>query len=212
MTIKDHRLGNVFEKFSQDYQANMMRFRPCKPGGEVLEANLVFSFIMTFKELYPNAFWAVEIPFENTSTRCHSNHLDALIYIDGTLYLIEAKRDYATKDQLDLMHKDLRRIESVELASAIRDMWDRPIYDNPLGEVKEVIGVLLADTWQNSNRTAWQTGSHKGHVQDWLPNHRAENDLGIYAQGSKTPYTLLFAHTDNLLQSLDIIRSNKSEQ
>ncbi|TMO50390.1 hypothetical protein CWC23_11710 [Pseudoalteromonas ruthenica] len=188
-----------------------MRFRPCKSGGEVLEANLVFSFIMAFKELYPDSFWAVEIPFENTSTSSHSNHLDALIYIDGTLYLIEAKRDYATQEQLDLIRKDLTRIKSAELAKAIRDMWKRDVYDNPLGEVNEVIGVLLADTWQNSNRKAWESGSYKGEPQDWLPAHRAKIGLGIYAQGSKTPYTLLVAHTDNLTKTLDIIRGNSGE-
>lgn len=93
MALQDPRLLEAFDKLCQDYKANMMRFRPCKPGGEMLEANLVFSFIMGFKELYSDAFWAVEIPFESTATNSHSNHLDALIFHDGTLYLIEAKRD-----------------------------------------------------------------------------------------------------------------------
>ncbi|MEQ2352632.1 hypothetical protein [Pseudoalteromonas piscicida] len=102
MTLQYPSLSKAFDKLCHNYKVNMMRFRPCKPSDEMLEANLVFSFIMAFKELYPDSFWAVEIPFENISTKSHSNHLDALIYIDGTLYLIEAKRDYATKKQLDL--------------------------------------------------------------------------------------------------------------
>lgn len=211
MTLQDPRLLKAFGKLCQDYKANMMRFRPCKPGGEMLEANLVFSFIMAFKELYSNAFWAVEVPFENTGTNSHNNHLDALIFIDGTLYLIEGKRDYATQDQLNLMRDDLGRIESMRLAQSLQGMLHRDVYDNPLSEVNRVIGVLLADTWQNSNRKAWHSGLYKGETQDWLPRHRTMTDLGIYAQSAKTPYTLMAAHTDNLTQSLEIILGNHIE-
>ncbi|RUO53471.1 hypothetical protein [Pseudidiomarina homiensis] len=206
MTLEDPHLLNAFDKLCHDYKANMMRFRPCKPGGEMLEANLVFSFIMAFKELYPDAFWAVEVPFESTETNSHNNHLDALIFIDGTLYLIEAKRDYATQDQLNLMRDDLARIESPRLATSLQKMIHRDVYDNPLSEVDKVIGVLLADTWQNSNRNAWRSGVYNGETQDWLPKHRTMSDLGIYAQGARTPYTLMAAHTDNLTQSLETIR------
>ena len=208
MTIQDPRLLASFDKLSQQYKANMMRFRPCKPGGEMLEANLVFSFIMAFKECYPNAFWAVEIPFESKETNSHSNHIDALIFIDGTLYLIEAKRDYATQDQLNLMRADLERIESTRLATSLHAMIHRSVYENPLQGINKVVGVLLADTWQHSNRKAWHSGIHKGELQSWLPKYRTMKDLGIYAQGAKTPYTLLMAHTDNLTQSLEIIQGN----
>lgn len=206
MNLQDPRLLEAFKMLCENYKANMMRFRPCKPGGEMLEANLVFSFIIAFKELYPDSVWAVEIPFENAETNSHSNHLDALIYNDGTLYLIEAKRDYATKDQLDLIQKDLTRIKSVNLANSIKDMLSRDVYDNPLGEVNEVIGVLLADTWQNSNLKAWKSGTYDSEPQGWLPKHRTMTPLGIYAKGAKTPYTLMVAHTENLTQSLEIIQ------
>lgn len=223
----DEPIFEAFENMACEYKKSMSQFRPCKIGGEMSESNLVFTFLREFLKNKPDAIYAVEVPFANikddkdTPTNIDGDswtkHLDALIYHDQVLYLIEAKRDYPAKTYFELIEKDLKRIKSQALAFSLNRMINRDddpkvehkAYDKPIqtSEIKAVKGILLADTWRELNVKVWEEGKRDNAPFNWLqPLHRKTKSLGFQAKNPKAPYTLLIAQTENLSDSLKIIK------
>ncbi|ASG65587.1 hypothetical protein CEW91_05305 [Idiomarina piscisalsi] len=182
----DELIANGFTNLVEHYKQSMNVFRPCKPGGEVVEQNLVTAFLMGCLKKAPEAHWGLEIPFVGEKTlpvhnansghandgfdltsksilsKKWRNHLDGYIYANETLYLIEAKRDYPATGFLKQIKADYDRLHSKQLALSFHSMLHRPsIYGKPFGNIKQVKAVLLADTWRPTNFKLWEDAFYK---------------------------------------------------
>ncbi|MGM7318800.1 hypothetical protein [Idiomarina sp. ST10R2A5] len=236
--MMDEFVEKGFTNLRELYENSMSVFRPCKPGGEVLEQNLVTAFLMGCLKNNPDIRWGVEIPFasadkevEFSSIFTHNqtsdliendvlkknwkNHIDAFIYVNGTLYLIEAKRDYPAASFLEKIKADYERIQSPELAISFRLMMNRTdVYSESFGEIKQVKGILLADTWRPTNLNLWNEAYYKpkGRKQaydlSWLESmERRFHCLGFKSQTASESYSLLIAQTSDLESSRKIINN-----
>lgn len=182
----DKFIADGFANLVKHYKKSMNVFRPCKPGGEVLEQNLVTAFLMGCLKKPTEAHWGLEVPFVgDAKAKVHSsdktrgndsfildsesilskkwrNHLDGFIYTNETLYLIEAKRDYPATEFLRQIKADYDRLHSKELALSFHSMLNRPdIYGESFGYIKQVKAVLLADTWRPTNFKLWENAFYR---------------------------------------------------
>lgn len=182
----DKFIADGFANLVKHYKKSMNVFRPCKPGGEILEQNLVTAFLMECLKNDSEALWGLEVPFVgDTEASGHSsdktqandffdlnsesilsenwkNHLDGFIYANETLYLIEAKRDYPATEFLRQIKADYDRLHSKELALSFHSMLNRPdIYGESFGYIKQVKAVLLADTWRPTNFKLWENAFYR---------------------------------------------------
>ncbi|AWL10842.1 hypothetical protein HMF8227_00336 [Saliniradius amylolyticus] len=214
----DDFIRYTFKNTVEFHQQAMSRFRPCKPQGEMAEANLTFSFIHSALRTCPQAGWGLEVPFTDgdKSNSPWNKHIDGYLFVDNTLYLIEVKRDYPVSDFSDYVCKDLKRLSSPHLADAFVRMLDRPVYSQPLGQIKAVKAVLLADTWRAENVRYWASAELKGEKQRWLSElHRDVQAMPFTAGNSAAPYSLLIAQSDNLdsfLARMHARQSGSSEE
>ncbi|MGS2721009.1 hypothetical protein [Paraglaciecola aestuariivivens] len=218
----DEMVAEVFKIFHQEYATRMQTFRPCKPGGEIVESNLVHQFINAWLKKCPDALHALEVPFatksdtpltpnsdiEDVLNTGWGNHLDGIVLANGTLYLIEAKRDYPPAQLIKRTKADFDRIHSLELAASLNIMFFRQgVYTKPIEPIKEVKGIILADTWSLTNQKLWQSAHYKGQI-DWLADMQREvKDLGIGSSIKNESYALLIAHTQAMPEQLRVINS-----
>lgn len=228
----DPLLKTCFADLCARYRASMATFRPCRPSGEVVEQNLVTAFLFSCLQHAPKGHWGVEIPFiGNQSMRLHradsklssititklreapwQNHIDAFFYHDGTLYLIEAKRDYPALTFVQKVKTDYERLLSFELAMSFQLMLHRDVYDRTWGPIQAVKGLLLADTWRPTNQVLWQDAHYQTRKSRtavdlaWLKNLRRDShDLEIGSNATSESYHLLIAQTDDLTATKRII-------
>lgn len=187
----DELIANGFTNLVKHYELSMNVFRPCKPGGEVVEQNIVTAFLMGCLKKAPEAHWGLEVPFVgDAKTKVQSsdktrgndsfihnsesildekwrNHLDGFIYANETLYFIEAKRDYPATEFLKQIKADYDRLHSKELALSFHSMLNRPdVYGMPFGNIKMVKAVLLADTWRPTNFKLWKDAFYRPRGHD----------------------------------------------
>jgi hypothetical protein len=213
----DTVIADVFRIFHEKYSTRMKTFRPCKPHGEIVENNLVHQFINSWLVKYPDAIHAVEVPFATQSeteltpetaikhvqVADWGNHLDAIILSQGILYLIEAKRDRSPAELIKEIKKEYDRIYSLELALSLNKMFFREgVYETTNKEIKEVKGIIIADTWRATNVELWGSGSYLCEIE-WLSSMKRDlKDLMIKSGNNNESYHLLIAHTAPIATSL----------
>ncbi|WP_199611703.1 hypothetical protein [Flocculibacter collagenilyticus] len=210
----DKVIIEAFLKTCSSYERTMSQFRACKPGGEMSESNLVFTFLKSFSQLAPDAICAAELPFSLKEGLPWSSHLDGFIYFEETIYLIEAKRDYPAKIFFEKICNDLERIKLDRVAFCLKKMLNREgVYSMPINNVKQVKGILLADTWSALNQRIWATGKWDSVDLNWFRSlDRAGRKLPFSVKGSSSNYSLLIAQTQNLEKSLSIISNTEQHQ
>lgn len=225
----DEAVTNAFEDFHREYKRQMSIFRPCRPGGEIVEANLVSNFISSWKNVNSPKFNAVEVPFavsgfssinlqdiyDYVGKHPWRNHLDGLILEGGTLYLIEAKRDANPSQLIKNISADLERIHSLELAASLNAMLFREAYNKKHEDrfcIKHVVGIILADTWRPSIKRAWKRGQfsnpkiQKNFECSMLKTMEREVvDLQVKPDKSNESYCLLLGVTRPISSSLEVI-------
>lgn len=222
----DEFIANGFTNLVEHYKKSMNVFRPCRPGGEVLEQNLVTAFLMGCLKKPTEAHWGLEVPFvDDAKAKVHSsdktrgndffeltsksildstkkwrNHLDGFIYANETLYLIEAKRDYPATEFLKQIKADYDRLNSKELALSFHSMLNRPdVYSKPFGNIKQVKAVLLADTWRPTNFRLWESAFYKPR------GHKSAYDLSWLKPMQRRAYDLGFESSQSASESYSLL-------
>ncbi|MDV6316461.1 hypothetical protein [Idiomarina sp. HP20-50] len=204
----------------------------------MVEQNLITAFLLASLKRYPDSLWGVEVPFagapqqkpasarppvNNQPSKLSEkdvlgepwkNHIDAFIYLNETLYFIEAKRDYPAETFLQHIKADYERIKSPELAVSFRLMMNRSgVYREPFGAIKQVKGILLADTWRPNNLKLWTNGYYKAAGQkqasdlSWLKSLERDSHPLDFKSGASESYSLLIAQTADLERSRKIINN-----
>lgn len=138
----------------ENYKRMLNQFRPCKPGKEFLEQNLITLLSHEFLKLNPTGVAFSEIPFITPNSDGQwGSRLDAYLANDSDGYLVEAKGSQPKEDLFYLIEKDLERIMSEKLQSSFNIMAnsENRKYSIP----HNVTGLIIADCWYASHAEAW---------------------------------------------------------
>lgn len=155
----DDALRLVFEATATTYGRMLDHFRPCKPGNEFLEQNLVTLFAHEFLKVHPKDGLAFsELPFRSKTSQNWGSRLDAYLVGGGCEYLLEAKANHTKADLLKLIEADLKRIHDPRLSESLDIMANgRPGVDDQrtFTRPSRKVGVIIADCWSKSVASLW---------------------------------------------------------
>tara|TARA_R110002072_G_scaffold301723_1_gene482144 strand:- start:274 stop:909 length:636 start_codon:yes stop_codon:yes gene_type:complete len=152
-------VNQLFLSLKENYKRMLDQFRPCKPGSEFLEQNLISLFVHEFLKQYPEGIAYTEIPFMIKGNEYWASRLDAFLATDNVGYLLEAKGSLSQSNLFESIHLDLDRIISPELHESFLKMAkgykkdDERIYNLP----NNVYGLVLADCWSKSTANEWKS-------------------------------------------------------
>lgn len=146
--MSQRRIQVVFENMGRTYQRMLKRFRPCKPGSEFLEQNLVTIFAHEFLiEFGDDACCYSEVPFaqglQNSKSAAWKEHLDGFLIQGNNGYLLEAKGALSTNELFKAISDDIERIYS-------HGLWESlEIMARGQSLPSNIYGVIIADCWQS---------------------------------------------------------------
>ena len=144
------------ERLAERYRKSLAQLRPCKPGEEMLEQNLITFLCHEFLAMYDEGVAYSEIPFiSDLQVNSWSNRLDAYLANEHAAYVVEAKSTKRKSDLIKDITKDLQRIYSEELKRSFQIMTERSDVNHQLPEA--VYGLIVADFWSLSTDKAWFT-------------------------------------------------------
>lgn len=152
----DKVVQDLAKNVAERYGRSLAQFRPCKPGGEYLEQNLItllsHEFMFMFKDDTSCIAYS-EIPFKYAGS---SKRVDGYLANSQVAYVVEAKSSRSKKRLIDNIKSDLDRIESPDLQTSFIEMASREdTYQFP----KDVSGIIIADFWSLKGKTPWFTSS-----------------------------------------------------
>jgi hypothetical protein len=137
-----------------NYSKMLSQFRPCRPGSEFLEQNLITLLSHEFLKLNPDGIAYSEVPFITPNGNGQwGSRLDAYLANEIEGLLVEAKGSQSKDELFQLIENDLERITSSELKDSFVQMatkGDRS-YEIP----NKVTGLVIADCWYSSHAKQW---------------------------------------------------------
>lgn len=153
-------MNSDFEELSRSsvdsYRAMLEKFRPCKPGSEFLEQNLITLFAHEYLKKFPDGAFFSEVPFRSDlKGKDWELRLDAFAFTSQTAYAIEAKGSKSKSKLFEEIGKDLKRLTSPALISSLREMFEAREHILP----NIIKGVVLADCWSESTAEIWRLKS-----------------------------------------------------
>ena len=143
-------LESLLKGTAQRYMRMLTRFRPCKPGGEFLEQNLITLFAHEFLSQFPDGVAYTEIPFmQDKEDGYWRSRLDGYFATEEFGIFLEAKGSLNSENLFKGIDDDLGRIKSTTLFRSF-DIMKRD------GELPpKFFGVILADSWQKKQADKW---------------------------------------------------------
>lgn len=178
----DKDLLCIIERMATNYKRMLQEFRPCKPGGEFLEQNLVTLLCAEFSQHYPEGITFSEIPFMesvNAKKEVWSKRLDGYVATKEHAYLIEAKGSLSRTDLLKAVDADLDRIYSEELKLSFKKMAQDDgsrNYNIP----SSVKGLVIANTWSKNIAAIWGSKSGFDNFDNLSKLHTIKLSAGVY--------------------------------
>lgn len=152
MTLES-TVEQLISAVATQYGGMLQRFRPCKPGSEFLEQNLVTLLIREFLNKFGDDGIAyTELPFQSAQD-LWDLRMDAFLANADSAYLVEAKGLGENANNLQWIESDLARIESCHLRESIHTMATAPgrRYTIPA----RVFGIIIADCWHRDVANQW---------------------------------------------------------
>lgn len=124
-------------------------FRPCKPGSEFLEQNLITIFSHEFLNKFGDSACVFsEIPFMGSKNdNKWQARLDGFFIEGDNGYFLEAKGSNSKEKLFQSIDNDLKRIHSIELLESFNNMVDQRRHVLPT----KLYGLVIADSWQHKN-------------------------------------------------------------
>lgn len=193
----DLEIQQLFINAALRYKGMLSKFRPCKPGSEFVEQNLITILCHEFLLLHDDGISYTELPFANPNTKKWDLHLDAYLANEQVCYLVEAKGSLTAKDLFSSIQSDVVRIFSDNLQMSLQTMAqgdsdDDRNYVFPC----QSKGLIVANTW--SKQTAQHWLSDPDNLFSSLS--RKIYSLGEYGVNKKYELFMLAGQTkDNLM-------------
>lgn len=146
-------IQSIFENTGKTYQRMLTNFRPCKPGSEFLEQNLITLFSHEFLKVFAGDACAYsEIPFMKKDQEKDDNawqaRLDGFLIAGDSGFLLEAKGSRSLDYLFASIDGDIDRISSRELRLSFHAMADERGTALP----ENMYGLIIADCWQHESR------------------------------------------------------------
>jgi hypothetical protein len=140
----DLRTKDLLDQFVEHYQKMLTRFRPCKPGGEYLEQNLITHLCHTFLKFNQSASAFTEVPLQASDGKWKLR-FDALLLIEDEAYVVEAKKSSSFPNLCRELNSDVKKLKDSKLRYSLDQMAKGPNRDfiNP----SKVSVLLVADHW-----------------------------------------------------------------
>lgn len=138
---------------ARKYGEMLLHFRPCRPGSEFLEQNLVNLLSNAFLEKFDCGLAYAEIPFQSAKGKWDCR-LDAFLANEESAYLVEAKGLGENPNRLGLVEQDLERAHSQLLRESFGEMagGNGRNYTMP----PNVSGIVIADCWCAAIADQWR--------------------------------------------------------
>ncbi len=157
----DNHIENLIQSLVETYSRMLEKFRPCKPGGEFLEQNLITLLVHEFLKANPDGIAFTEIPFLNTDDSGYwSSRLDCYLATDDEAILVEAKGSKSRNDLFQAIEDDLIRMKSQQMKDSFIQMAKAGGGRNCTIPTK-VKGLVIADCWGRENATCETASSWK---------------------------------------------------
>lgn len=162
----DPAIDLLINNTTASYSKMLGRFRPCRPGSEFLEQNLITLLSHEFLMLNPDGLAYSEIPFITPNGNGQwGSRLDAYLANDSEGLLVEAKGSQSKDELFQRIEHDLERIKSRELKDSFMTMAMTPKedrnYEIPNREYRnytipnKITGLIIADCWFSSHAEQW---------------------------------------------------------
>jgi hypothetical protein len=153
----DTQLKSIIENCANNYKRMLKSFRPCRPGGEFLEQNIITLVAHEFLQAFPDGFAFSEIPFVKDTKNINKSsgwpcRLDLFLYNSEIGYAIEVKGSKRRGEFFSAIEKDVERLISEELISSLESMATARGSELP----KTIKGVILADCWYKDESDKWE--------------------------------------------------------
>lgn len=202
MAISD--IEEVFRETGVTYQRVLDRFRPCRPGGEFLEQNLITLFCHEFLNYFGSKACAyTEIPFMGgAGGNGWQARLDGFLIEGENGYVLEAKGSLSADSLFSAINADVNRINSRNLGKSLSEMFR----GNP--EPMNMYGLVIADCWRHEKKLddgaqfdRWVSDDIVGEYPHLGKLNRRVMPLGVY-DGYR--HHLLYGWSDPLVFDGDI--------
>ena len=150
----DQQLVALLQNTATTYARMLKKFRPCKPGGEFLEQNLVTLLSHEFLMMNREGIAFTEVPFLSSIDSEHwKARIDAYLATDEMGYLVEAKGSQNWQSMCEAIEVDLKRLSSPELRMSFDKMATGGSRDFSLPP--NMTGVIIADCWSPVSAKQW---------------------------------------------------------
>ncbi|KZY75188.1 hypothetical protein A3740_15800 [Oleiphilus sp. HI0068] len=154
------RYHDLISAMAKTYNRMLKEFRPCKPGSEFLEQNLITLLAHEFLCQYPNGIAYTEIPFTPPEDDSWKSRLDAYMATSEFGLLVEAKGSKSRVELFKSIEEDLTRIYSPKLKSSFAEMAIGNCKKSKLNRSyilpKSMHGLIVADCWSEDTAKAWE--------------------------------------------------------
>lgn len=150
----DSNIDELINSTAENYSRMLKHLRPCKPGSEFLEQNLITLISHEFLKQNPEGIAFSELPFITPNGNDDwSSRLDAYLATETEGFLVEGKGSQPKDFLFQLIENDLGRIYSKELKTSFTKMATagERMYQVP----KKVSGLIIADCWHASSAKQW---------------------------------------------------------
>jgi hypothetical protein len=195
----DETIAFLAKKVATRYKRSLNHFRPCRPGSELLEQNLVtllsHEFLTKFD--YDDRCIAYsEIPFKSKGDPAKwSSRLDAYLANSDTAYLVEAKSSRHKEHLVADIRADLDRIIHPHTKDSFIEMASKD--DRQYLFPKDIYGLVIADFWSLAGKTPWFSTVAE-FENCFLPEHHLKATIEKVDTYGRYDYFLILAHTAKL--------------
>lgn len=147
-------IRKLAENTKNTYSEMLKKFRPCKPGSEFLEQNLITLLSSEFLKMFPKGIAFSEVPFITGNEKNQwGSRLDAYLANETDGYLVEAKGSQSKELLFQLIEDDLKRINSEDLEVSFNQMATDG--DRNYAIPDTVRGLIIADCWSSATIEQW---------------------------------------------------------
>ena len=152
----DSTVDTLIKNTVENYSRMLSNFRPCKPGSEFLEQNLITLLSHEFLKQNPTGIAYSELPFITPDGDGQwGSQLDAYLANNAEGFLVEAKGSQSKDELFKLIEKDLKRISSNALKNSFGEMATSGDRDRCYSIPSKISGLIIADCWYESHAEQW---------------------------------------------------------
>ena len=154
---------DLLNRFVVHYQKMLTRFKPCKPGGEYLEQNLITHLCHTFLMSDQSAVAFTEVPLQANDGKWKLR-FDALLLSDDEAYVVEAKKSSSFPNLCRELNSDVNKLKNANLRFSLDQMTKGP--NRSFKEISKVSVLLVADHWAKTKAAYNKLSNLKEHFGD----------------------------------------------